>query len=179
MCRLAWLALAALALAACTPTYNWREMPVADGALRVAFPGKPDTQTRELPLGEHPMTFQLTAAEAGGAVYAVGHGRMPAGMAPDQRAALREALEQSLSANLQAARTERRTAVVRHAAGAARPGLTVDEIEIQGEAGEQAVWLLAQVFVLGDRLVEVAAIGPQAKLSRETARTFLDSLRLQ
>jgi len=41
---------AALALAGCSPTYNWRDYTSADGAYRVLFPAKPATQTRSIDL---------------------------------------------------------------------------------------------------------------------------------
>ncbi|HEU0204031.1 MAG TPA: hypothetical protein VFR86_26785, partial [Burkholderiaceae bacterium] len=41
-----WLALLAAALAACSPTFNWREVRASDGAFVVALPDKPQRVTR-------------------------------------------------------------------------------------------------------------------------------------
>lgn len=48
--RLAVLAAVAL-LAACSPAFNWREVPVAGAGLVAMLPCKVDRATRALPLG--------------------------------------------------------------------------------------------------------------------------------
>src|SRR5690606_31941965 len=112
--RLTLATLLALAcLAACTPEMNWREMPAAEGALRVAFPARPTEAVRELPAGEHALAFHLMAAKAGDGVFAVGHARLPPGLDETQRASLQQALEASLARNLQADDMRRRSVSVR------------------------------------------------------------------
>ncbi|MFZ3118274.1 MAG: hypothetical protein WA159_08145, partial [Variovorax sp.] len=41
----------AVALSACSPTFNWREVPVGDAGLVAMLPCKPDRATRAMPLG--------------------------------------------------------------------------------------------------------------------------------
>src|SRR3954447_11373852 len=45
------LVVTATVLAACSPTFNWREVPVGDADVVVLLPCKPDRATRQLPLG--------------------------------------------------------------------------------------------------------------------------------
>lgn len=177
--RLALAALLLACLASCTPEMNWRELPAADGALRVAFPARPTEAVRELPAGQHALTFHLTAAKAGEGVFAVGHARLPPGLDEARRAALREALETSLARNLQAGEVQRRSVSLRPLPGSTRPAMTVDELEIRGIAGDAPAWVMARVFVLDEQIVEVAVIGPEDARLREAARSFLDSLRLR
>ena len=68
-----------LGLAACSPTFNWREVPVG-GDLTALLPCKPDRATRELPLGDggqggllQVMTLDMAGCPAGGATFAVAH----------------------------------------------------------------------------------------------------------
>jgi hypothetical protein len=65
-------AAALLALAACTPTFNWREITVDAAALHATFPCKPDKAERKVPFTrERELLVHATGCEAGGASYAV------------------------------------------------------------------------------------------------------------
>ncbi len=93
-----------LALAACSPSYNWREMDVADGHVRAAFPARVSTETRELKLDTHALKFTMASATVGEAVFAVGSAPLPPEIAasPAARQALGVALMRSLYTNMQA-----------------------------------------------------------------------------
>jgi hypothetical protein len=61
-----------LAAAACTPTFNWREITVDATALHATFPCKPDRAERKMPFTrERELLVHATGCEAGGAAYAV------------------------------------------------------------------------------------------------------------
>lgn len=71
-CRvLAALALVALG-AACSPVFNWREVPL-DGQVKAMLPCKPDRAERELPLAPEGVTATLGMAGcmAGDATFAI------------------------------------------------------------------------------------------------------------
>ncbi|MDO9382772.1 MAG: hypothetical protein Q7T86_07905 [Hyphomicrobiaceae bacterium] len=69
-----WLALAAAALlAACSPTFNWREVPIAESGLVALLPCKADRADRALPLGAESVRVDMTGCEAGGATFAIAH----------------------------------------------------------------------------------------------------------
>ncbi|MGJ7492962.1 hypothetical protein [Variovorax sp. ZT4R33] len=65
----------AAALAACSPTFNWREVPVGDAGLVAMLPCKPDRATRSVPLGGATVDVEVVGCEAGGATFAVAHAR--------------------------------------------------------------------------------------------------------
>ena len=67
LCVLAWLA----AVAACTPTFNWRDVPVGDGGLVALLPCKADRGSREVALDGRAATVQVVGCETGGATFAV------------------------------------------------------------------------------------------------------------
>ena len=73
----------ALLLAACSPRYNWREVDVADGRVRAAFPDRVQTETRQLRLDTHTLSFTLASATVGEAVFAVGSAPLPPEIAAD------------------------------------------------------------------------------------------------
>ncbi|MBP7566587.1 MAG: hypothetical protein KA795_11295 [Burkholderiaceae bacterium] len=61
----------AAALAACTPTYNWRDARFPEAGLVALLPCKPDQGRREVSLGERPAIVSMQGCEAGGALFAV------------------------------------------------------------------------------------------------------------
>jgi hypothetical protein len=70
-----WPALAATVamLAACSPTFNWREVPIAEAGLVALLPCRPDRAERALPLGAESVRIAMAGCEAGGATFAVAH----------------------------------------------------------------------------------------------------------
>jgi len=166
--RLPRLACVALLLAACTPSYNWREIDVADGHVRAAFPARVQTETRDISLGGQTLRFTLTMAQVDDAMFAVGHAPLPAGVArdPAAREALGRALTQSLYANLGAAAPDPLPAYG-------------DEIEVRGRAGKQAGWLMARVWVTDTMLIDAVAAGTEQSLPRERAQEFVRAVKLR
>lgn len=169
-----------LVLGACSPQLDWRELSAADGVVRVAYPAKARSETRPLAIAGQELPFTLTAAAVGRAVFAVGHVDLPAEVAGDAavRAQYVHAMEESLARNIGADAIERRDVEIRHVRGAAGPSVAAHEIELHGTPHEQPSWLLARILLVGNRLIEVAAVGPEDELSAEVARTFVDSLRV-
>jgi len=156
-------------LAACSPDYDWRELDVADGRVRAAFPAKVRTEARDLSLAGTPLRFSLAAAEAHHAVYAVGYAALPPEVAGDPAAsrAIAAALMQSLYANL--------------GADSPDPVPTYgQDIEVHGEAAHAGgrSWLLARVWVRNGMLIEAVAAGAEGKLPPERAREFMDAVRV-
>ncbi|MBO9652352.1 MAG: hypothetical protein J7605_27910 [Variovorax sp.] len=72
--RPALIAVAVL-LAACSPTFNWREVPIGDAGVIALLPCKPERATRDLPLGTGTIPVDMAGCKAGGATFAVAHAR--------------------------------------------------------------------------------------------------------
>jgi hypothetical protein len=66
------LAAAAL-LAACSPTFNWREVPIAESGLVALLPCKADRADRARAAGRRIGRVDMTGCEAGGATFAIAH----------------------------------------------------------------------------------------------------------
>ncbi|GFN27674.1 hypothetical protein EUC41_16955 [Achromobacter denitrificans] len=158
----------ALLMAACTPSYNWREVDVADGHVRAAFPDRVMTDTRDLKLDTHTLRFTLATANVGEAVFAVGSAPLPPDIAADPVAkrALGLALMRSLYTNMQA-----------------MPPMEWppygEVIEVHGKAMGKPGWLQAKVWVTDTMLIEAVAAGTQESLPAERAREFLRSVAIK
>lgn len=63
--------LAVLGAAACTPTFNWRDVPVGDGSLVALLPCKAERSSRDVALDGRAATVQVAGCQAGGATFAV------------------------------------------------------------------------------------------------------------
>ena len=141
--RLAVLAAMLVALAACSPRYNWREVPVAAGAVSAAFPDKPETHRRTLPYEGGSVEFYLTAAQVGDTLFAVGYAPWPAAMRGDaaKQAAFGRAVLSSLYRNLDTAPP------------AQLPGFG-QRFAIDGRSPKGPARMEARLWLLPDGLVE-------------------------
>lgn len=73
----AFLALLAFCLAACSPTWNWREFRPEGTALRLMLPCKPDLAQREVALDAHKVQMRLLSCKAGNATFALAWAELP------------------------------------------------------------------------------------------------------
>lgn len=156
--------LAALLLGACTPEYNWRETIVADGNAQVAFPARIRTEERPMSFDGVQLTFSLTSASVGDAVFAVGYAKLP----PD--------------ANEEFSRSLVRRTVMSLAASGGEPSdaaFAGEVFQLDTQVAGQASRLVARVLVHRDTLIEVVASGPKAALAPEQAGDFMRSLVLR
>jgi len=61
----------ALAVAACSPTFNWRDVRTESAALKATLPCKPDKAARTVPMAGRQVELKVLGCEAGGATFAV------------------------------------------------------------------------------------------------------------
>ena len=61
----------ALALTACSPTLNWREVRPEGTALSLLLPCKPDKAEKQVPLGSTPTALRMLGCDAGGLTFAI------------------------------------------------------------------------------------------------------------
>ncbi|MCJ0764595.1 hypothetical protein [Variovorax terrae] len=64
---------ASLLLAACHPTFNWREVRADPAGLTVLLPCKPDEGARRVPFGDREVELRMLGCDAGGATFAVAY----------------------------------------------------------------------------------------------------------
>lgn len=62
-----------LAVQACSPALNWREVRVNAGPLRALFPCRPDQGAQSVALGDRSVNMSMMGCEAGGAMFTLAH----------------------------------------------------------------------------------------------------------
>ncbi len=180
--RWQFLLLSVLLLVGCSPAHEWRELPAADGAVQVTFPGKPSTDSRDLPMAGRLVTFKISAVEAAGATFAVGHMTLKpeelqqSGLPELTDDEITDALVQSLVRGFDSQDVITSEVAVRRLRAPTDTGATAVEVLAEQPEGLR---LLARVFHHQDQWIQVVAVGPSSRLDTETARWFVDSLRLQ
>ena len=165
---------AALAGAACTPTLNWREVPLPPTGANALLPCKPDHAERSVPLGGVPTPLSVSGCEAGGATFAVMATTVAAGRAPD---ALLQGWQQATLTNMKATGEVAREPF--HPAGGL-PLAHAQRLTAQGQGPNghavyaQAVWTARAAEGGGAELVHMVVYSerPQA----EVAKTFFAGL---
>lgn len=168
--RLAMSGAAALALAACSPTLDWREVRAADGFFAALFPCRPSSQSRTVRLVGKGVRLSLQACSAAGVTWALAVADVedPALVS----AALGELL-QAAQANI--------GGVASQAVAAKVPGATPNPASVRAEiAGQlpdgQAVVEHVAVFAHATKVVQVTALGQAVAV--EALATFFDSVRV-
>lgn len=161
----------ACALAACTPTLDWRTVRPDGSGLEALFPCKPAGHARQLTLAGEAVEMTLYACTAGGATYAVGF----ADVGQLQR------VERALA--------ELSAAAARNIGAAGLPAvapLRVEGMTPHPQAGRQSlagqladgqrVEEQVAVFARGTRVFQATMVG--AKLDAEAVESFFGALRL-
>ncbi|VTR90919.1 Uncharacterized protein OS=Chthoniobacter flavus Ellin428 GN=CfE428DRAFT_3014 PE=4 SV=1 [Gemmata massiliana] len=138
---------------------DFRQFTSPDGKYTVLMPGTPYTEVR------NEYGFQLTthAVEVWGEGYAVSSADIPAGTPCDLSGAV-TGLAQKVNGT--ATRSE----------GASRNGSGWREFEIEGQSPHK--FYSGRVLFTRNRFYIVFTFGPDAKLSNQQVRTFLDSFRI-
>lgn len=162
------------ALAACSPTFDWRTIMNNDNGYTVDLPAKPGNDQRAVQIDGKSMQMAMQTAEAGHAVFAVGTVMLPDDAEATQRAAL-VFLRDGLARNVGAAPAAHDVQIPL-AAGGKVPGL---EMQLSGEAGSQheTRTIYARLVAHG-RHVYQAAIIAATPLPQEQVVQFFSSFQL-
>jgi hypothetical protein len=153
---------ASLLLAACNPTYNWRDYSSPDAPYRIMFPAKPATHTRSVDLNGMRVDMTMTAAEVEGVTFAVG-----TGVAPD-------------AAQAQAAVAAMKAALVRNIGAKVEHESTADaavDIDALGSANGQPMKLRGHFEAHGKRFYQVVVMGKASAVAPEHSDQFLSSFK--
>ena len=165
--------LLALALSACSPTFNWREVRLDGAPLQALLPCKPEAAQRTVPLADSPTELHLIACETGGLQFALAWAEMAdAAQVPLALASWRSANLQSIGVR-SAPGDEASTAWAAEVPGAAQ-SLGV-QASGQNPAGG-AVQTRAVYFARDAQVFQAAVYGE--RLPPEALEAFFDGLRL-
>lgn len=151
--------LAGALLAACNPTYNWRDVTSQEGRFKALFPAKPAVFTRAVDVDGLRVEMTMTAADVDGATFAVG-----TAIAPSAAAA-------------QAALPAMRLALLRNIGAvddvAASPGGV--RVDATGAGKAKSMHLSGRFEARGTRFYQVIVLGPAGKTPPEQIEQFLAS----
>ena len=164
---------ALLALAACSPAFNWREVRPESTHLKLLLPCKPDKAQKVVPLGGQATMLSMLGCDAGGATFAVA----VADLGDAAKAAPVLARWQNLTlANMKAAPGSRQLLPLKI------PGASADvpvvRVQAQGQRADgTAVSGQAAYFSQGSQVFQVVMYAPQ--ITPEVAETFFSSLKFE
>ncbi len=158
-------------LAACSPTFNWREVRAQPTALTAALPCKPDKDTRNVPMAGRSVSLQALACDSGGATFAVLFAELgDAGAAGD-------ALGQWKAATLSNMRSTRARESPFVPAGALSLPQSVQVVAAGQRADGTPVESHAAYFAHGRHVFQ--AVIYAGRLKPEMAEPFFSGIRLQ
>jgi hypothetical protein len=168
--------LAAVILAACNPTYNWRDYSSQDAPYRVMFPDKPSVHKRRIDIGGLQVEMTMTAADINGTTFAVGSAEAPD--AEKAQAAL-EAMKTALVRNIGATITKEKTAAAASANAAGSSQRAAIDIEAAGVQKGTPMKLVGHFEARNKRFYQVIVMGKAKDLSPEQTDQFISSFKLQ
>lgn len=160
-------------LAACSPTYDWREVRGKDAPYMAMMPGKPATHTRTVNLNGIEVAMTLMATEVEEVVFAVGS----APLADASQAAFAlEAMKTALVKNINGTvRSEK------HLPPSRQLPHPVMQIEAAGTpmvtSEKQPHLLLARLMAKDQHIYQIMVLGPEARVVREQADTFFSGFK--
>jgi len=163
---------AAIAVIACSPTFDWRDVRPEGSDTALLFPCRPAKEERTTRIGAAPVPMQLHSCSAGGAVFALAaiDASDPAAVTPTL-----DALRVQTAANLGGTAT----AQAAFAPPGATPNPRSERMAIVGTRGDgRRVVAQAAFFVKGLRLYQAAVVNADVAGGREAADTFFGSIRL-
>lgn len=164
---------AIIALAGCSPKYDWREVHGTDAPFVVLLPAKPATFSRPVNLDGMQVTMVMTAAEVGGVTFAVGSAELPdAGAAQLALLAMKKAMLNNIQGTIQ---SEKSAATV---SGAAATSSIATDIEATGSIGGKPARLFARFAAQDKRVYQAIVLGPEQALSRDAVDSFFTSFKL-
>jgi hypothetical protein len=161
--------LALASLAACNPTFNWRDVRPDGTRLALLMPCKPDKAQRAVPMAGLTTELNLLSCDAGGVTFAVAMADVKdATVAPD-------ALTKWQIATLANIKAQPMPATAFKVPGLASGALMV---KATGQrANGQAVTSYAAYFLQGSQVFQ--AVMYADKISPETADTFFSGLKFE
>lgn len=163
--------LAALALAACSPKYNWRDYSSTDAPYSAMFPDKPATHTRSVDLDGMKVDMTMTAADIDGTIFAIGSAEAPdAAQAEAALAAMKTALVRNIGATITSEKVAKPSA--------AGTGRTAIDIDAKGVQNGVPMRLVGHFEARGKRFFQVIVMGKDKDMPQDEVDMFMSSFKL-
>jgi hypothetical protein len=166
--------LAASLLAACSPSYNWRDYSSQDAPFRVMFPAKPDIHKRKIDVDGLPVDMTMTAVDIEGTTFAVGSAEAPD--AAKAQAAL-GAMKTALVRNIAATITKEKTSATASAGPSGNTQRATIDIEAIGVRNGTPMKLVGHFEARDKRIYQVIVMGKEKAVSAEQVEQFMSSFK--
>jgi hypothetical protein len=170
--------------AACTPTYDWREIHPAEEPFTVMLPARPAAMERNINLDGLAVSMRMHGAMAQGHSFTAAWLRLDESDTPeDQRQEKRNkaltAMQTGMVRNIQGKVAQRDEVIVQlvNAAGTAVGRVPATRVRVKGVARGEPAEMHAIFVGLGDTLYQFVVLGKDAPA--EQVDTFLESIRLR
>lgn len=170
-----------LALVACSPRFDWREIKSTEGGFSILMPGKPQSATREIAFDGGAIRMTVLSTGVGPTLFAAGVARLPPeAVAPAQLDATLTRFRAALVHNIAGRETAVQPVALPAAAAAGHVVRGGQSVEARGRVGKdrRSGQLAARFHVVDDRLYQVVAIGADGELTADVLDTFFSSFRL-
>lgn len=166
--------LLAVALAACSPAYDWRTVTNSASGYSIDLPAKPGADQRDVEVDGTPMHMRMQTAEVNDTLFVVGTLDLPDARPATQRAAI-AFLRDGLARNVGVPPDAHDVAVPLESGGAVE-GI---EMQLTGRAGEKSEprTIHARLVAKGAHAYQVAIVG-RAEPPVEQVDQFFQSFRL-
>lgn len=161
----------ALWLAACSPTFNWREVRLESAQLHAMLPCKPDKASRAVPMAGRDVQLQVLGCDTGGATFAL----LSGDIVDPLRAG--EVLRRWKLATLANMRSASSRELVFLPPGAMALPQSVSVVAVGQRPDGSSVESHAAYFARGSRVVQ--AVIYSERLPAEAAETFFSSLKFE
>ncbi|EJN00289.1 hypothetical protein [Herbaspirillum sp. YR522] len=163
-----------LVLAACSPTYNWRQVRPQPGQgidFVVLLPARPAHYSRPVNLGGHRVEMHMTAAQAGGVSFAVATAELGD---PATAAAALDAMRNALLANIGA---EPGAAARPLLPGPAEGNTRSIDVDARGQAGGRPQRLVVRLLARRTQVMQVLMLGDEKSFTDDNIETFFGSFK--
>ncbi len=169
-------ALVVLAIAGCSPDFNWRDYSSEAAPYRVMFPDKPSTHTRQIELNGLKVDMTMTGAQVNGTTFAVGTAEAPdAAAAEVALTAMKTALVNNIGATVTSEKIGKRSTGV----GSTQARGAAIDIEATGKQKGEPMRLVGHFESRDKRFYQVIVMGKEKDLTRENVDMFMSSFKLQ
>ena len=163
----------AIAAAACSPTFDWREARLEGSAVTMLFPCRPGKVERAVRIGDASVVMQLHSCSAGGATFSLA---VADAGAPERVAPLLAALRSQAVANVAGTVFAVPASAVAGASSAALAG----RARIDGRLPDQrAVVEHVAWFAAGTRAYQATVLGTDRTVDPQTLDTFFDAVHVR
>ncbi|RJG04816.1 hypothetical protein D3870_01175 [Noviherbaspirillum cavernae] len=158
---------AALALSACSPTLNWRQVQGSNAPYSVLMPAKPASFSRPVNLDGLQVTMTMTAAEVDDVSYAVGSAELAdASQAPHALNAMKTAMVNNIKGTIR-----------KEKVGGVATAPNAIDIEAASADNPPTV-LFARFTTKGKWVYQAIILGPEKSVTPEAVDTFFSSFKV-